>query len=175
MVLATLLAEVHEPLQPSGYTALRALCEVSQVAKRLGTSLIFVRRHGVRLRFSDAKHNRARAASQHDRANPSRQRCFAKARPQTRPSIALSVRPIAVGCLRYAAGPVPLPATVVNEPTGRGLSNGGGPFGLEINPIMSNHLIVRVSESMMRFKRAPGFQHLDCLRVHSITRQKWAR
>jgi transposase len=66
IVLATLLAEAHDPLQRRDYHALRALCGVAPVTKRSGKSRIVVRRMACHPRLRNAAFQWARVAAQHD-------------------------------------------------------------------------------------------------------------
>ena len=66
IVLATLLAEAHEPLRRRDYQALRCLSGVAPVTKRSGKTLIVVRRLAAHNRLRDAVYHWAAIAVQHD-------------------------------------------------------------------------------------------------------------
>ena len=66
IVLATLLAEAHDPLRRRDYQALRCLSGVAPVTKRSGKTLIVVRRLAAHNRLQDAVYHWARVAVQHD-------------------------------------------------------------------------------------------------------------
>ena len=66
IVLATLLAEAHDPLLRRDYHALRCLSGVAPVTKRSGKSLIVVRRLAAHNRLQDAVYHWASVAVQHD-------------------------------------------------------------------------------------------------------------
>ena len=66
IVLATLLAEAHDPLLRRDYQALRCLSGVAPVTRRSGKSLIVVRRLAAHNRLQDAVHHWASVAVQHD-------------------------------------------------------------------------------------------------------------
>ena len=66
IVLATLLAEAHDPLQRRDYQALRCLSGVAPVTKRSGKSMIVVRRLAAHNRLQDAVYHWAGVATQHD-------------------------------------------------------------------------------------------------------------
>ena len=65
-VLATLLAEAHDPLRRRDYQALRCLSGVAPVTKRSGKSLIVIRRLASHNRLQDAVYHWAGVAMQHD-------------------------------------------------------------------------------------------------------------
>ena len=66
IVLATLLAEAHDPLRRRDYQALRCLSGVAPVTKRSGKSLIVIRRLASHNRLQDAVYHWAGVAIQHD-------------------------------------------------------------------------------------------------------------
>ena len=66
IVLATLLAEAHDPLRRRDYQALRCLSGVAPVTKRSGKSLIVIRRLAAHNRLQDAVYHWASVAQQHD-------------------------------------------------------------------------------------------------------------
>ena len=66
IVLATLLAEAHDPLRRRDYQALRCLSGVAPVTKRSGKSLIVVRRLASHKRLQDAVYHWASVAVQRD-------------------------------------------------------------------------------------------------------------
>ncbi len=66
IVLATLLAEAHDPLRRRDYQALRCLSGVAPVTKRSGKSVIVVRRLAAHNRLQDAAYHWASIAIQHD-------------------------------------------------------------------------------------------------------------
>ncbi len=66
VVLATLLAEAHEPLRRRDPQALRCLAGAAPVTKRSGKKLIVVRRLAANDRLADAAHHWARVAAQRD-------------------------------------------------------------------------------------------------------------
>lgn len=65
-VLATLLAEAHDPLRRRDYQALRCLSGVAPVTQRSGKSLIVVRRLAAHNRLQNAVYYWANVAIQHD-------------------------------------------------------------------------------------------------------------
>ncbi len=69
IVLATLLAEAHDPLRRRDYQALRRLSGVAPVTKRSGKTLIVVRRLAAHNRLQDALYHWASVAVQHDAAS----------------------------------------------------------------------------------------------------------
>ena len=66
IVLATLLAEAHDPLRRRDYQALRCLSGVAPVTKRSGKSLIVIRRLAAHNRLQDAVYHWAGVAIQRD-------------------------------------------------------------------------------------------------------------
>ncbi len=66
IVLATLLAEAHDPLRRRDYQALRCLSGTAPVTKRSGKSLVVVRRLAAHNRLRDALYHWAGVAIQHD-------------------------------------------------------------------------------------------------------------
>ncbi len=66
IVLATLLAEAHGPLQRRDYQALRCLSGTAPVTRRSGKSVIVVRRLAVHNRLQNAVYHWAGSAIQHD-------------------------------------------------------------------------------------------------------------
>ena len=66
IVLATLLAEAHDPLRRRDYQALRCLSGVAPVTKRSGKSVIVARRLAAHNRLQDAVYHWAGGAIQHD-------------------------------------------------------------------------------------------------------------
>ena len=66
IVLATLLAEAHDPLRRRDYQALRCLSGVAPVTKRSGKSLIVIRRLAAHNRLQDAVYHWAAVAAQRD-------------------------------------------------------------------------------------------------------------
>jgi len=66
IVLATLLAEAHGPLQRRDYQALRCLSGTAPVTKRSGKSVIVVRRLAAHNRLRNAVYHWAGSAIQHD-------------------------------------------------------------------------------------------------------------
>ena len=66
IVLATLLAEAHDPLRRRDCQALRCLSGVAPVTKRSGKSVIVVRRSAAHNRLQDAVYLRAGIAVRHD-------------------------------------------------------------------------------------------------------------
>ena len=66
IVLATLLAEAHDPLQRRDDQALRCLSGVAPVTKRSGKSLIVIRRLAAHNRLQDAVYHWAGVAAQRD-------------------------------------------------------------------------------------------------------------
>ena len=66
IVLATLLAEAHDPLRRRDHQALRCLAGVAPVTKRSGKSLIVVRRLAAHNRLQDAVYHWAATAAQRD-------------------------------------------------------------------------------------------------------------
>ncbi len=66
VVLATLLAEAHEPLRRRDPQALRCLAGAAPVTRRSGNKLIVVRRLAANERLADAAHHWARVAAQRD-------------------------------------------------------------------------------------------------------------
>ena len=66
IVLATLLAEAHDPLRRRDYQALRCLSGTAPVTKRSGKSLIVIRRLAAHNRLQDAVYHWAGVAIQHD-------------------------------------------------------------------------------------------------------------
>ena len=66
IVLATLLAEAHDPLQRRDYQALRCLSGTAPVTKRSGKTLIVVRRLAAHNRLQNAVYHWAGTAVQHD-------------------------------------------------------------------------------------------------------------
>ena len=66
IVLATLLAEAHEPLRRRDYQALRCLSGVAPVTKRSGKSVIVARRLAAHNRLRNAVHYWADNAVRHD-------------------------------------------------------------------------------------------------------------
>ena len=66
IVLATLLAEAHEPLKQRDYRALRALSGVAPVTRSSGNKRLVVRRLAFQRRLSNAVYHWSRVAIQHD-------------------------------------------------------------------------------------------------------------
>ena len=66
IVLATLLAEAHDPLQRRDYQALRCLSGTAPVTRRSGKSVIVVRRLAAHNRLQNAVYHWAGSAIQHD-------------------------------------------------------------------------------------------------------------
>ncbi|MCY3853065.1 MAG: IS110 family transposase [Gammaproteobacteria bacterium] len=66
IVLATLLAEAHDPLRRRDYQALRCLSGVAPVTRRSGKAVIVVRRLAAHNRLQDAVYHWANVALQHD-------------------------------------------------------------------------------------------------------------
>ncbi len=66
IVLATLLAEAHDPLRRRDYQALRCLSGVAPVTKRSGKSLIVIRRLAAHNRLQNAVYHWASIAQQRD-------------------------------------------------------------------------------------------------------------
>ena len=66
IVLATLLAEAHDPLQRRDYQALRCLSGTAPVTRRSGKSVIVVRRLAAHNRLQNAAYHWAGSAIQHD-------------------------------------------------------------------------------------------------------------
>ena len=72
IVLATLLAEAHDPIRRRDYQALRCLCGVAPVTRRSGKSVIVVRRLAAHNRLQDAVYHWASIAVQHDTISKSK-------------------------------------------------------------------------------------------------------
>lgn len=72
IVLATLLAEAHDPIRRRDYQALRCLCGVAPVTRRSGKSVIVVRRLAAHNRLQDAVYHWASIAVQHDAISKSK-------------------------------------------------------------------------------------------------------
>ncbi|MDE2915524.1 MAG: transposase [Paracoccaceae bacterium] len=69
IVLATLLAEAHDPLRRRDYQALRCLSGVAPVTRRSGKAVIVIRRLAAHNRLQDAVYHWAKVALQHDTAS----------------------------------------------------------------------------------------------------------
>ncbi|MDE0373731.1 MAG: transposase [Rhodospirillales bacterium] len=107
IVLATLLAEAHDPLRRRDYQALRCLSGVAPVTKRSGKSLIVIRRLAAHNRLQDAVYYWAAVAAQRDPVSQAkyaalRARGHGHARPPQRG------RPVARRRLRHAGKPDPV-------------------------------------------------------------------
>ena len=122
IVLATLLAEAHDPLRRRDYQALRCLSGVAPVTKRSGKSLIVIRRLASHNRLQDAVYHWAGVAIQHDPVSKAKYAALrARGRPRSRAS--RRRRPSARRCLRDARKPDGLqscretsPCSVKHEP-----------------------------------------------------------
>ncbi len=99
IVLATLLAEAHDPLQRRDYQALRCLSGVAPVTKRSGKTLIVVRRLAAHNRLQDAVCHWASVAVQHDAASKAKYAALrARGHGHARALRSVADRLIAVAC-----------------------------------------------------------------------------
>ena len=99
IVLATLLAEAHDPLRRRDYQALRCLSGVAPVTKRSGKTLIVVRRLAAHNRLQDALYHWARVAVQHDAASKAKYTALtARGHRHARALRSVADRLLAVAC-----------------------------------------------------------------------------
>lgn len=66
IVLATLLAEAHQPLHARDYHAIRTLCGIAPVTRRSGKSRVVAMRQACNARLRSAVYHWARCATQHE-------------------------------------------------------------------------------------------------------------
>jgi transposase len=74
IVVATLLAEAHEPLRARDYHALRSLCGAAPVTRRSGKRCVVAMRQACNIRLRTAVYHWARVAIQHDELSKRRYR-----------------------------------------------------------------------------------------------------
>ena len=99
IVLATLLAEAHDPLRRRDYQALRCLSGVAPVTKRSGKSMIVVRRLAAHNRLQDAVYHWASVAIQHDAVSKAKYAALrARGHRHARALRSVADRLIAVAC-----------------------------------------------------------------------------
>ena len=99
IVLATLLAEAHGPLQRRDYQALRCLSGTAPVTRRSGKSMIVVRRLAVHNRLQNAVYHWAGSAIQHDAVSKARYAALrARGHGHARALRSVADRLLAVAC-----------------------------------------------------------------------------
>ena len=100
IVLATLLAEAHDPLRRRDYQALRCLSGTAPVTKRSGKSVIVVRRLAAHRRLQDAVYHWAGVAIQHDAVSKAKYAALrARGHGHARALRSVADRLLAVACV----------------------------------------------------------------------------